>query len=986
MLAEERKLERVHPTRSLHGNEPLLLDHQTVWQVQSGSLALFAVPMQDGIPRGRRRYLFSVNAGEAVFAADAAEFGEPGLSQPCQQPYQLMAVALEETDLTGRSPAEFLQWLHDEPQAAQQQLEGWVHQLGTTLASMTATILPTPLDRYGVLGMGEVFQPAQGAVTWVRVLQGTALLQGVSSLPLELGVWLPLERHLWLQASDIVELETCTSDAQSAIALMTGLSHLQAKVMQGIQRLEAQEQHQELARYRERQQLNTEAVTRTLDELSTVFDAAPTSLEHTLLGHAADVAIAMNPETALLAAAGAVGRALGIAISPPGKSEDLRRLKDPIEAIARASHIRIRRVTLRQGWWHQDGGPLLAYSLEDGRPVALLPRSASRYELLDPLRQTRTICDARAAETLAPTAYTFYRPLPPLAKPLALLKFALRGHFKELWVVLLAGLGATLLGMVTPQATALLIDQAIPDANRSLLLQIALGLLATAIGATLFQITQSIALMRLETVADASTQAAVWDRLLALRLSFFRQYSIGDLSARVSAVSQIRQKLGNTILKSWFSGIFSLLNLGLLFYYSPPLAAIALLVALINIGVTVISSILTLRKARPLLDRQGKLQGIMREIINGVAKFRVAGAETRAFAYWGRQYSQQLKLTLASQGIEDNLAVINNLLSALTPAVLFAFAVQLLQQSQSQDGSFSIGTFLAFNAAFGTFIGGATSLSTTVVDVMEVLPIWQRALPILHAVPEVADDKADPGRLTGQVSVDRAVFRYREDGPLTLDNVSIHAEPGEFIALVGPSGSGKSTLFRLLLGFDTPESGTVYYDGQDLSGLDMQAVRRQLGVVLQNSRLMSASIFENIASGALIGMEEAWEAARMAGLADDVQAMPMGMHTVVSEGGTNLSGGQRQRLLIARALALRPRILLFDEATSALDNRTQAIVSESLDCLRVTRIVVAHRLSTIRNADRIYVLQNGRVMQKGDFEALATQPGLFSQLIQRQRV
>ena len=981
MLTEERKLDPILPSRSLHGNEPLLLDSQTVWQVQSGSLALFAVPMQDGIPRGRRRYLFSVKAGESVFAIDPAEFGESDSPQSRWSHLQLMAVALEETNLTGRSPSQFLHWLQDEPQAALPQLEGWIHQLGATLADLSAIALSTPLGRYGVLDAGEVFQPAQGAVAWVRVLQGTARLQGVSDLPLHHGVWLPLETHLWLQASDIVELETCTSEEQSAIALLTGLSQRQAKVMYGIQMLEAQESAQKLTRYRERQKLNAEAVTQTLDELSTVFDAAPRSSTNST-----QEAIATNPETALLAAAGAVGRSLGIVISPPGKSEDLRRLKDPIEAIARASHIRIRRITLRDGWWHRDGGPLLAYLLEDGRPVALLPRSASRYKLFDPLRQTRTVCDACTAETLAPTAYTFYRPLPAVAKPLALLKFALHGHFKELWMVLLAGLGATLLGMVTPQATALLIDQAIPDANRSLLLQIALGLLATAIGATLFQVAQSIALMRLETFADASTQAAVWDRLLGLRLSFFRQYSIGDLSARVSAVSQIRQKLGNTILKSLFSSVFALLNLGLLFYYSAPLAAIALLVALINIGVTVISSILTLRKARPLLDRQGKLQGIMREIINGVAKFRVAGAETRAFAYWGRQYSQQLKLTLASQGIEDNLAVINNLLSALTPAILFVFAIQLLQPSQSQDSSFSIGTFLAFNAAFGTFIGGATSLSTTVVDVMEVLPIWQRALPILHAVPEVAEDKADPGRLTGQVSVERAVFRYREDGPLTLDNVSIHAEPGEFIALVGPSGSGKSTLFRLLLGFDTPESGTVYYDGQDLSGLDMQAVRRQLGVVLQNSRLMSASIFENIASGALIGMDEAWEAARMAGLADDVQAMPMGMHTVVSEGGTNLSGGQRQRLLIARALALRPRILLFDEATSALDNRTQAIVSESLDRLRVTRIVVAHRLSTIRNADRIYVLQNGRVMQEGDFEALATQPGLFSQLIQRQRV
>jgi ABC-type bacteriocin/lantibiotic exporter with double-glycine peptidase domain len=230
------------------------------------------------------------------------------------------------------------------------------------------------------------------------------------------------------------------------------------------------------------------------------------------------------------------------------------------------------------------------------------------------------------------------------------------------------------------------------------------------------------------------------------------------------------------------------------------------------------------------------------------------------------------------------------------------------------------------------------------------------------------------------------VFRYRSDSALILDQVSIKAEPGEFIALVGPSGSGKSTLLRLLLGFDVPESGTVTYDGQDLAGLDVHAVRRQLGVVLQNSRLMSGSIFENISSSALITMDEAWEAARLSGLADDIAAMPMGMHTMVSEGGTNLSGGQRQRLLIARALALRPRILLFDEATSALDNRTQAIVSESLDRLKVTRVVVAHRLSTIRNADRIYVLQTGRLVQQGTFAELAEQPGLFNQLIKRQQL
>jgi NHLM bacteriocin system ABC transporter ATP-binding protein len=427
-----------------------------------------------------------------------------------------------------------------------------------------------------------------------------------------------------------------------------------------------------------------------------------------------------------------------------------------------------------------------------------------------------------------------------------------------------------------------------------------------------------------------------------------------------------------------------LLFLGLLFYYSVPLALIATFVAAINIAVTIISGIITLRKVRPLLNQQGLLFGMMVQIIGGVAKFRVAGAEARAFAYWGRQYRHQLHLMLGSQGIEDNMVVINNILSALTPAVIFAFATDLLQ-SQA-NGGISTGTFLAFNAAFGTFISGATSLSSTVVDILEVLPLWERAQPILQATPEVDANKTDPGRLSGRVEIKHIVFRYRAQGDLTLDDVSLRVEPGEFIALVGPSGSGKSTLFRLLLGFDSPESGSICYDGQELAGLDVNAVRRQLGVVLQNSRLMSASMFDNISSSAPLTMDEAWEAARMAGLASEIAAMPMGMHTVVSEGGTNLSGGQRQRLLIARALALRPRILLFDEATSALDNRTQAIVSESLEKLNVTRIVVAHRLSTIRNADRIYVLQNGRLVQQGNFEQLAHKEGLFSQLIQRQRL
>ena len=971
MLAENNPINLSGEPYLFRSNEPLILDNpETIWLVKSGSLALFAINIQHGVPKGRRRYLFSVKAGEAMFGAKPIS---------TDGNYQILAVSLETTELLQLSPDNLCEYNNSSLSSL---IEPWIHHLGSTISEIISQKLPTPAKIPGcnVLGKNEVFQPPHNTVVWTKILQGKANLLGLNNLEITSNIGIiPLQTYLWLQAQDIVEIEAIANvEITNTETLLNGVNVLQNLVLQAIAELEQQANTAEIVRCQQREHLNHQAITSTLDDFIDIFNTQPKSIS--------TVAPALNKEDALLFVAGAVGKVLDITISPPAKSEYLRGLRNPLDAISRASHIRIRRITLRDGWWNQDSGPLLAYTLEDNRPVAILPISDTSYEIIDPIQQTRMRCNKEIAATLSPTAYTFYRPLPTKLNITSLLQFAIKGHYRELFTIFAMGIATTLIGMITPQATAILIDSAIPDANKSLLYQIALGLIATTFGATLFQLTQGFAIMRLETFADTSTQAAVWDRLLNLQPSFFRQYSVGDLSSRVSVITQIRQKLSNTILKSFFSSLFSLLNLGLLFYYNPLLAIIAVFVAGINIAVTIISGILTLRKIRPLLNMQGKLFGMMVQIINGVAKFRLAGAEPRAFAYWGRQYRHQLHLMLDAQSIEDNLVVVNNILSALTPAVIFAFATSLLQESQANGGSFSIGTFFAFNTAFGTFISGTTSLSSTVIDILEALPLWERAQPILQAIPEVDSSKSNPSKLSGRIEINNIVFRYRTDGQLTLDDVSLRAESGEFIALVGPSGSGKSTLLRLLLGFDIPESGSIYYDGQELAGLDVNAVRRQLGVVLQNSRLMSASIFDNISSNAAITMEEAWEAAKMAGLASDIASMPMGMHTVVSEGGTNLSGGQRQRLLIARSLALRPRILLFDEATSALDNRTQAIVSESLKKLNVTRIVVAHRLSTIRNADRIYVLQNGRLVQQGNFNQLAQQSGLFSQLIQRQRL
>ncbi|NES24554.1 MAG: NHLP bacteriocin export ABC transporter permease/ATPase subunit, partial [Symploca sp. SIO3E6] len=534
-------------------------------------------------------------------------------------------------------------------------------------------------------------------------------------------------------------------------------------------------------------------------------------------------------------------------------------------------------------------------------------------------------------------------------RAIALVKFALRGRLGDILVLVSAGVLATLAGMVTPQATGFLVDVAIPSSDRRLLVEMGLGLFFASMGVTLLNLVQSFATLRIQTLASALTQAAIWDRLLSLPAGFFRQYSSGDLQNRANAIEQMRQKLSGTILSSLFSGFFSLLNLGLCLLYSPPLAVVAIGVAVVSVVVTTVAGIITRQKLRPLQELAGEIFGLTVQLIGGVSQLRIAGAEERAFAFWAFKYARRMKLLLSTQLIEDWQALFNTVLPTVSSGLLYWVAVTVVGAD-----SISTGTFLAFNAAFGTFLGGATGLSNTVLDLLEITVYWERAQPILETEPEVSLNKLDPGLLRGHIKIDRVSFAYNEDSPKVLQDVTIEAKPGEFIAIVGPSGSGKSTLVRLLLGFEQPTQGRVLYDGKDFASLDGSAVRRQLGVVLQNAKIHSGTIYNQIVGNALVSRKEVWEAARMAGIAADIEEMPMGMNTVVSEGGTNLSGGQRQRLSIARALVLRPSIVIFDEATSNLDNRTQKIVMESLAELGVTRIVVAHRLTTIQDADQVY--------------------------------
>ncbi|MGJ5674371.1 MAG: NHLP bacteriocin export ABC transporter permease/ATPase subunit [Nostochopsis sp.] len=949
----------------VNGNEPILLDDPSrVWVVQSGSMALFAVTVKNGIIEGTRRYLCSISQGEALFGTT-------------HQHRQILAVPIGETELLDLHPECFQELVTSIDIRAIAWIETWLLQLGSVVSEITMPTIQVKTEGQARFSLtnGQTFQPKAGVTCWVQLQQGTVRFLGFEKLTLSnTSATFPLNDKMWLEAVEGVQLTTeiTTNAFQNSNSLLASLSQLHTQILQCVELLDEQEAQTEIIRLRDRQRLNRQLTAEAIGELASTLSPQDGDFFH--------------EGTPLLIAAGAVGRAMGVKIRPPSRSENLKRVKEPLEAIVRASRIRMRRVLLRDHWWEKDSGPLVAYTQQDNRPVALLPISTTRYEIFDPVEHTRVRVDEHIAATLAPVAYMFYRSLPDKAlQAVDIARFTLKGHGQDLLVILFTGIVVTLLGMLTPYATSIIIDNAIPDSDQGLLLQIGLGLLVAALATALFQLAQGFALLRMESAGDASTQAGVWDRLLCLPVSFFRQYTTGDLLSRISSVSTIRRQISGRTLINFITSLFALFYLGQLFYYNYKLALIAVWAAIVAIAITTISGMLLLSKVHPLLEVRGRIFGQTVQLINGISKLHIAGAQERAFAAWSKNYTHQIKLEFSTQRIEDVVALFNTVMPILTNGVLFWFTIKLLEDGQTSGGiEITLGTFLAFNAAFSNFTRGTTNLSDTVTDILQVIPQWQRTQPILATIPEVDLSKADPGKLIGKITIEHVTFCYRSDGPVTLDNVCISAEPGEFIALVGGSGSGKSTILRLLLGFETPQAGSIYYDGQDLSGLDVDAVRRQLGVVLQNGQLNSASIFENIAGGAQITLDEAWEAARMSGLADDITTMPMQMHTVVSERGGNLSGGQQQRLLIARALALKPRILLFDEATSALDNRTQAIVSESLDQLQVTRIAIAHRLSTIRNADHIYVLQAGRVVQHGTFQSLAAVEGLFAQLMARQ--
>lgn len=967
MLSHYETIKSMGISLYVEGNKPLLLkDPDTLFFVTKGKVDLFSVKLDQQKPAGRRQFLFEVQKNEMIFPLLPFQEGSQGV----------LMNGRYGTELISFSRSRFFQKLLE----ADAEDRFWESLLTNWLKALDRYMLPeaipgkyhyiNPKDKLLTAEKGDLLRTT-APILWLQPRTGSLSSYRWNKEPFgEEDQFLPLTSVGWLMAEESSEISIyCTKDFSDYQPLEQALfrAHEVFTSYLAHQQQKARESWKE--NYTEKQKFNQWFARNSLTQLISVTEKT----DEVLPGE-----VVPNP---LLAACQIIGRKQHIDIPASIDKVLSADSKDPLAEIARAACFNTRKVLLRSGWHQQDLGPLLAFRNEDENPVALIPESPSRYRLHDPKTgETYPVTD-KVAEEFEGFAYYFYRPFPNKAmKAIDLFRFGLTSNWRrDFLLVCLMGIAGGILGMLTPVATGIIFDSVIPEGERSQLLQIGFLLGALALANFLFVLTRSFAMLRIEGKMDGSIQAAVWDRLLALPVPFFKDYTSGELAMRAMGITQIRQAVSGAAVNTILTGFFSLFTFGLLFYYDARLALFATIPVVISILVTLSLGYFQVKYERKLIDFSKEIQGLVLQLFSGIAKFRVAGAENRAFHQWSKAFSQQRQVAFKNETVANVMKTFNAFFPLLTSMLIFYLVIT------STSSTLQPGIFIAFNAALGNFIGYMTSMSETFITINAIIPTYQMVTPILETLPEYDDAKGDAGTLTGDIEVSRVSFRYKSGAPLVLKDVSFKIEEGEYVALVGSSGSGKSTLFRVLLGFEKTEAGQVYYNGKDLSKVDIRSVRKQLGVVLQNGQLMQGDIFSNIVgSNPNLTMEDAWDAAKKAGMEDDIKAMPMGMHTIISEGASTLSGGQRQRLLIARAIVNRPRIIYFDEATSALDNKTQKIVSESLDQLNATRIVIAHRLSTIMNCERIIVMDQGKVVEQGTYSDLMEKDGLFAQLARRQ--
>ncbi len=935
-------------------------DPDAAWYVETGYVDVFSIGIRDGVAATAYEHVLRAGENKLLFGVAASE--DAPLRLRAKASADLVARRIPLADLfDGRFG-----------DALGSRIDAWVE--GLTEAIVREIVAP-PIPDARLEPDAEVALTRGGAVTSRR---------GV--------VWIPAGEHIEFVGTigtdrgDIpltpASWARCEANAPPRRISTTAALLAEGRCADGL----AEFHRVALAAIQENRALVLADLANLQMERTTLRREQETTANEALDALASGKASRETPATELLTALRTIGAHEQIHFRTPAGSPpqtDSTALAD----ILRASDVRARAVRLPddEEWWRGDNGAMLGYLGDSRIPVALIPsRASGRYRILNP-RSGRTVRVTRKlAAALDPRAVTFYAPLPP--RPAAagdvlrmigagarphLLKYAALG----VMIALIAYAPALLLGLV--------VSHIAPTGDRDTLRAAIAGLLALSFIGGLMQLMQSLALIRIEGRGATRITGAFWIRILGLPSRILRGYMAGDLAARALSFQQLRDVISGAVANAITSLLFMLPAACLLLVFEPALTVALLAVGVIVLLALVLLGAVQLRWRKRALETAQELYGKLYEFVSAVGRVQKARAMGAVFAAWAEPYRLQKSAEHRANQVDALMRAVNGSAPLLASAALLAvFAFRAAPAA-------SIGDFLVVYLAGTVFFSALTRLGAAVSALTEVLSTYRQAVPLLGQAPEFPAERRMPrvtaNRVGGNVRLDHATFRYDLNGPVILDDVSIRCRPGEFVAIVGESGSGKSTVFRLLLGLEKPESGTVYYDGSDLSGFDLEDFRKQIGVVTQDASLMSGTILENIVGvDSSLTEDDAWAAAEQASVAGDIRNMPMGMNTAVGEDVALLSGGQRQRILIAAALVRKPRLLLLDEATNSLDNTAQAAVVASIDRALASRIVIAHRLTTIRDADRIYVMSAGKVAQQGSFDELATVPGKFRDLVARQ--
>ena len=660
--------------------------------------------------------------------------------------------------------------------------------------------------------------------------------------------------------------------------------------------------------------------------------------------------------------------------------ESIQEAGEQLDYCLRRYGMMRREVELREGWYKDAFGPLLAFREKDGVAVALLPGRFRGYYYNDPASGKQVRIDSKTAASFRKTAECFYKPLPQKKLTVKDLLLYTNSCFSMSDTVMriVSMLAVTVVGMMLPRLTKALTGPVLASGSTGSLIGIAVCIVCVQISLHMITSVSGMLSKRIELKTSLGVQASMMMRIMSLPTSFFRKYSPGELKSRAMSVNQLCAVMLGIVMTTSLSSLMSLLYVLQIFRFARMLVIPSLVIILITVAFSTMSTLVQVGLIRKRMDVEARESGMSYAMISGVQKIKLAGAEKRMFARWLDLYSEDAALTYDPPLFIKINTVISTAITLISTIVLYFLAIK-----SGMDQS----SYMAFMSAYGLVMGAFTAMSGVALQAAQVKPMLEMAEPFLNAVPETSEAKEIVTDITGAVELDHVSFRYSDDTPMILKDISLKIRPGEYVAIVGKTGCGKSTLMRLLLGFEKPDKGAVLYDGRDIDSLDLPSLRRKIGTVIQNGGLFQGDIYSNIVITAPeLTVDDAWKAAEIAGIADDIREMPMGMYTMISEGQGGISGGQKQRLMIARAVAPGPKLLLLDEATSALDNKTQRHVSEALDAMGCTRIVIAHRLSTIRHCDRILVLDGGQIVEDGTYEELIERKGFFAELVERQRI